>query len=601
MRLLSICSCITLTLALPTLPIPDANDRSSAGYVASFLPLARAKIPGLGDTDYLPFPTFTPNKTTIEELWTQLEYISPVQVAAKSNLANSTEVELPSDPTQYIPAHPYEETKHLQFPKNFKYGVSSSAPQSEGAVKEGGRGPTIWDYIPHLFPPSIVPTIDIVSDFYHRYKNDIARVKAMGVNSYSLSIAWSRIYPLGSGEVNEAGLEFYDRVIDELLRNNIEPMVSLLHFDAPLALLAQYGDFTSPNIIADFNKYAETVFRRYGDRVKNWITINEPRTYCEAINYFPYDRAYPIGVDSQNAEWHCVHNILVAHATAVQTYRKLVKDNIITSGQIGVKIEFAKPAPYTDSKEDKEAADRATDFLLGIIAKPIFIDGDYPTLCKETLGDLLPPFTEEEQRLLKGSADYYVQNLYDVLMAKAAPNGIEACASNRSDPLWPTCRDTKFKYLSSVPDGWGNGQPSDPITPTFTNTWFAIREQLKYLAKTYPSTGGIYIGEFGWPEAFEGKRDELYQIVSDYDREDYYLDYLHAFLLSVNEDNVDLRGIFAWTPFDDYEWIIGTELKLGLQYVNFTDPALPRSYKRSFFGYSNFMRQHLRHGDFNSS
>ncbi|KAG2181182.1 hypothetical protein INT43_008764 [Umbelopsis isabellina] len=544
---------------------------------------------------------FTPNKTTLEELWDQIEYINPVQVAAKSNLTNSTEFVLPSDPTHDMPTHPYEETKYLKFPKDFKYGVSSSAPQSEGAVKEDGRGPTIWDYIPHLFPPSVEPTIDIVADFYHRYKNDISRVKAMGINSYSLTIAWSRIYPLGTGQANEVGLEFYDRVIDELLRNNIEPMVSLLHFDTPFALLAQYGDFMSPKIVADFNNYAETVFRRYGDRVKRWITINEPRTYCKAATYFPYDRAYPTGINAQNAEWHCIHNILVAHGTAVQTYRRLIKEKVIVSGQIGVKNEFAKPAPYTDSKEDKEAADRVADFLLGIVAKPIFVDGDYPILCKETLGDFLPPMTTEEQKLLKGSADFYIQNLYDVPRAKAAPNGIEACVSNRSDPLWPVCRDERIQYVSTVPDGWSNGQPSAPITPTFSNTWFAIRDQLKYLAKTYPSTGGIYIGEFGWPELLERKRDELYQIVSDYDREAYYLDYLHAFLLSVNEDDVNLKGVFAWAAFDDYEWIIGTEIKLGLQYVNFTDPALPRSYKRSFYSYSNFMRQHLRHGDFNSS
>lgn len=601
MRFLSTFLYITLTVALPTSSNPDAADGPFAGYETGHRILSRAKIPGLGDTAHLSFPIFTPNKTTLEELWAQIEYINPVQVAFKSNLTNIIQVELPSDPTEDMPAHPYEDTRHLKFPKDFKYGVSSSAPQSEGAVKEDRRGPTIWDYIPHLFPTSVEPTIDIVADFYHRYKNDIARVKAMGVNSYSLTIAWSRIYPLGNGQANEAGLEFYDRVIDELLRNNIEPMVSLLHFDTPFALLAQYGDFMSSQIVADYNNYAETVFRRYGDRVKRWITINEPRTYCKAMTYFPYDRAYPIGIDAQNAEWHCIHNILVAHGTAVQTYRRLIEENVIVSGQIGVKNEFVRPSPYTDSKEDKEAADRAADFLLGIIAKPVFVDGDYPMLCKETLGSLLPPLTAEEQMLLKGSADFYIQNLYDVPMAKAAPNGIEACASNRSDPLWPVCRDESLEYTFLVPDGWSNGQPSDPLTRTFSNTWFAIRDQLKYLAETYPSTGGIYIGEFGWPEAFEGKRNELSRIVSDYDRENYYLDYLHVFLLSVNEDNVNLKGVFAWSAFDDYEWIVGTEIKLGLQYIDFTDPALPRSYKRSFFSYRNFMRQHLRNGDFNAA
>ncbi|CAM0137390.1 unnamed protein product [Umbelopsis sp. WA50703] len=559
------------------------------------------KITRLLVTDYALFPSFTPDKTTVEELWSIVEIFRPVQVAAKTSLTHSIEFELPSDPTKSIPSHRYQEVQPLKFPRGFKFGVASSAPQSEGAAKEDGKGPTLWDYLPHLFPPFLMETADIVGDFYHRYRNDIARMKAMGINSWSLSIAWARIYPLGSGEVNEAGLEFYDRVIDELIRNNIEPVVTLLHFDVPLALVARYGGMLSPKIIADFNKYAETVFRRYGDRVKYWITMNEPRTYCISNNLPPYDQVYPTGINAKNADYHCIHNSLVAHGTAVQTYRKLVKDGTIVSGQIGVKNEFSKPTPYTDFTEDKEAAQRTADFLLGIVAKPIFIDGDYPTICKETLGDMLPPLTAEEQILVKGSADFYVQNLYDVLLAKAAPNGIRACSSNQSDPLWPICRDSSSKYMAAVPGGWGNGQQSDPSTTTFINTWFAVRDQLKYLAKTYPTTGGIYIGEFGWPEAFEGKRNELYQIVSDYGREAYFLDYLNEFLLSVNEDGVNLKGVFAWAPYDDYEFLSGTSQKLGFQYVNFTDPTLPRTFKRSFFSVRNFMRQHLLVSDFNSS
>ncbi|KAG2174287.1 hypothetical protein INT43_004310 [Umbelopsis isabellina] len=547
-----------------------------------------------------PTPSFTPNKTTVEDLWAQVEKNKPVLVAAESNLTDSTELKLPPAPHAFFPNYLSERTKILKFPKGFKYGVASAATQVEGAAKEDGKGPSVWDYGPHVYPDLYTGAPDVTNDFYHRYKNDFARLKAMGVNTFSLSIAWTRIYPLGRGEVNEAGLAFYDKVIDEAIKNNLEPVVTLFHWDTPLALSVQYGSWMSPKVIDDYNQYAETVFRRLGDRVKMWITFNEPRVFCSQVAVIPYTLTYPDGTNSTNAPYQCTHNLLVAHGTAVQTYRKLVKEGTIAAGQIGLKNDDNKPTPWSDSEEDKEASDRHADFFVGIFAKPIYVDGDYPATCKETLGDILPPLTPEEQKLVKGSADFYAQDLYRVNTAKAAPNGIEACKKNSSDPNWPTCQDNRVEYTSGAPGGWGYGQQADPRVNWLVNSWFALRDQLKYLTKTFPSKGGIYISEFGWAEAFENQRTELYQIVSDYGRESYYMDYLNEFLLAIHEDSIDLRGIFAWSLYDNFEWQSGLTQKFGLQYVNFTDPALPRYFKRSFFSMRDSMKHHLEPEDFNS-
>lgn len=582
-----------ISVLSPTSDIPGTTPPSTVS------PTSTTSATATGSTNS-PTPSFTPGVTTVEDLWAQTEIYSPVLVAAKSNLTDSTDFILPPNPPAFLPSYLSENTKNLKFPKGFKYGVASAATQVEGAAKEDGKGPSVWDYGTHVYPQLYTGAPDVTDDFYHRYVNDLARLKAMGVNTFSLSLSWTRIYPLGSGKVNEAGLAFYDKVIDEAIKNNIEPIVTLFHWDTPLALSAEYGSFMSPKLVDDFNAYAETAFRRYGDRVKTWITFNEPRVFCSQTSGNPYNLNYPSGVNATSAPYHCTHNLLVAHGTAVQTYRRLSEEKVIPAGQIALKNDDNNPTPWSDKPEDIEAAKRHADFFIGIFAKPIYIDGDYPTTCKETLGSMLPPLTPEEQKLIKGSADFYAQDLYRINTAKAAPNGIEACVSNVTDPNWPACQDNRPEYTSGAPGGWGYGQQADPRSNWLVNSWSAIRDQLKYLTKTYPSKGGLYISEFGWAEAFENQRTEMYQIVSDYGRESYYRDYLNEFLLSIHEDGIDLRGVFAWSLYDNFEWGLGLTQKFGMQYINFTDPALPRSFKRSFFAMRDVMRHHLQSEDFNS-
>lgn len=162
------------------------------------------------------------------------------------------------------------------FPKHFLWGSASAAYQIEGAWNEDGKGPSVWDVFTKIPGKTFKATNgDIAVDHYHRYKEDVALMAEMGLKAYRFSVSWPRIFPNGKGEINEAGLAFYDNLIDELLSHHIEPVLTLYHWDLPQALMDEYGGFESRNIIEDFNNYCITLYKRFGDRVKYWVSLNE--------------------------------------------------------------------------------------------------------------------------------------------------------------------------------------------------------------------------------------------------------------------------------------------------------------------------------------
>lgn len=211
------------------------------------------------------------------------------------------------------------------------FGVGSSAYQNEGAADEDGRGPSIWDTFSHT-PGKIADGSngDVADDQYHRYKEDVKLLVAMGVDSYRLSISWVRIFPMGRGAINDKGVTFYNNFINELLRNRIKPVVTIFHWDMPQPLEDEYGGFLSHNIVKDFTDYADTCFRLFGDRVKIWTTINEPNIF----SLFGYNNGTfapgrcskainancPAG-NSATEPYIAAHNMLLSHASAVKLYR----------------------------------------------------------------------------------------------------------------------------------------------------------------------------------------------------------------------------------------------------------------------------------------
>nr|GMD00399.1 beta-glucosidase 40-like [Ipomoea batatas] len=208
------------------------------------------------------------------------------------------------------------------FPKGFVFGTASSAYQVEGAVEEDGRGATIWDTFSHTFGKiADFSNGDVAVDQYHRYLEDVELMKDMGMDAYRFSIAWSRIFPNGTGEINQAGVDHYNNLIDALLAKGVTPYVTLYHWDLPQALDDRYGGWLDPQIIKDFATYAETCFKKFGDKVKHWISVNEPHTV--ALRGYGTGIHAPGRAGNSSTEPYIVgHNLLLAHATIVDIYRK---------------------------------------------------------------------------------------------------------------------------------------------------------------------------------------------------------------------------------------------------------------------------------------
>ncbi|KAJ1389836.1 Glycosyl hydrolases family 1, N-terminal conserved site [Sesbania bispinosa] len=307
------------------------------------------------------------------------------------------------------------------FPKGFVFGTASSAFQYEGAVKEDGRGPSVWDTFSHS-PGKIVDrsNADVAVDQYHRYEEDIQLMKDMGMDAYRFSISWSRIFSNGSGEINQAGIDHYNKLINALLAKGIEPYVTLYHWDLPQALEDKYKGWLSPLIIKDFATYAETCFQKFGDRVKHWITFNEPHTFAMM--------GYDLGLEapgrcsillhqlcrngnSATEPYIVAHNVLLSHAMVADIYRKKYK-----GGFIGISLDVIWFESATNTTEDIEATQRALDFQLGWFLDPL-VFGDYPNSMKTRVGSRLPKFSKSQASLLKGSLDFVGINHYTTFYA----------------------------------------------------------------------------------------------------------------------------------------------------------------------------------------
>ncbi|KAF3436443.1 hypothetical protein FNV43_RR23535 [Rhamnella rubrinervis] len=299
-----------------------------------------------------------------------------------------------------------------EFPPNFVFGSGTSAYQVEGAANEDGRKPSIWDTFTHAGYTGGA-TGDIACDQYHKYKEDVKLMANIGLNAYRFSISWSRLIPNGRGPVNPKGLQYYNNLINELLSHGIQPHVGLFHFDLPQTLEDEYGGWISRRIVKDFTAYADVCFREFGDRVQYWSTVNEPNVFTQGgydTGFVPPVRCSPpFGTynctrgNSTTEPYIAAHHILLAHASTVRLYRKKYQEK--QQGFIGLSIYTLWYTPFTDSKEDIIATQRANDFLIGWFLDPL-VFGDYPEIMKKNVGSRLPSFTDDESKLVKGSLDF---------------------------------------------------------------------------------------------------------------------------------------------------------------------------------------------------
>ncbi|KDR83279.1 hypothetical protein GALMADRAFT_152200 [Galerina marginata CBS 339.88] len=526
----------------------------------------------------------------LQKLW---DIVGPVEPPPfTTTRVPKTPIAVPSPPPPMYPSWftpaPADIMPNLKFPKGFFFGVATAAYQVEGAVKNEGKGPTMWDWNSRQ-PNGVADGSngDIVDLQYYLYKEDVARVAALGVNAHSFSISWARVFPFGTADspVNQPALDHYSDLIDYHIKSGVTPIATLFHWDTPLAIQAYYGGFLSPKVVDDFVNYAKTVFKAYNGRVKTWYTFNEPRVYCSQVGGYPFNFTLPAGVSAASSPYQCSYNLLKAHAAVVKAFREMK-----IQGEISFKNDDFVGIPWrANNTDDIMAVERHASFRIGAFSDPVFTTGDWPKIMTDTLPpSFLPRFTAQEKKDILGSGDFFAIDPYRTQYIAAPPDGLAACVSNTSHPMWPECHST---VLFDSNAGWAAGLSPDPLSSWLQATPNFVRQSLGELHTRWP-TKKMYISEFGFVEPFEEDRTELFRITEDATRTNYFMSYLGEILLAINEDKLPIAGTFAWAMVDNIEWSSGTSAKFGIQYVNYT--TLERHYKRSAFALSQFFKGRIQ-------
>ncbi|KAK4388699.1 Oleuropein beta-glucosidase [Sesamum angolense] len=543
---------------------------------------------------------------------------------------------------EYLNSKGHHDNSHItrnDFPPNFLFGTATSAYQFEGGAAKGGRGPSIWDTFALKTPGRVADGSNgnVATDLYARFEEDITMMKKMGFDAYRFSISWPRILPGGRccAGVNQEGIDFYNNVIDTLIQHEIEPYVTLFHWDLPQCLQDEYDGFLSKRVVDDFREFAELCFWEYGDRVKNWTTLNEPTTYSiqgyasctfppsqapsptfltaliSSVKDFFHDHpalqdfditSIPASFRSALASLlHSYSSDSYQDGTNVVAYRGVFEPKQLLStflyddtrtnysnyslkpkpdqakdvyivgrnmllahaaaehqeGKIGITLvtHWLEPLNNRDP-DDIKAAKRGVDFMLGWFLEPI-VSGNYPqSMIDNVPPENLAPFTKSESEMVKGSYDFLGLNYYTANYASNDPD--------------PDCADGYFKdqhIKLHIP--WG------------------IYKLLKHTKETYKNLPPIYITENGVDERSNHKHTAQ-QACDDTMRVNYYQQHL-AYVRKAIDEHVDVRGFFAWSWCDNFEWTEGYSVRFGIMYVDFKND-LRRYPKKSALWFSKFLK-----------
>ena len=426
-----------------------------------------------------------------------------------------------------------------EFPAGFLWGTATAAYQIEGAWAEDGKGPSIWDTFSHTEGKiHDGETGDFACDHYHRYRDDVALMAELGLNAYRFSIAWPRVLPAGTGDTNSRGLTFYDRLVDALLERSIRPFVTLYHWDLPQAL-EDRGGWASRETASAFGDYAALMGRHLGDRVKDWITLNEPF----AVTLM----GYILGIHAPGREdpaeaFQVSHHLNLAHGDAVRALRATVPQS-----RIGITHVSFPVYPASDRDSDRAAARRFDGFANRWFWDPT-LRGTYPDDMLEHLKSLAPKVDAGDMERICPPIDFFGHNSYTRAVVTDDPASPLAGVA----PLPPRGPQTEM--------GW-------EVYPEH------LYDSLTRIAREYDSPV-IYITENGaaFADTLTNGR------VEDVDR----VDYLHAHLAAAHRailKGVKLRGYFCWSFLDNFEWSFGYSKRFGVVYVDFANQR--RIVKRS--------------------
>lgn len=435
----------------------------------------------------------------------------------------------------------------VTFPEGFLWGAATASYQIEGSPLADGAGMSIWHRFAHT-EGTIADrsTGDLACDHYNRWREDIQLMKQLGLKAYRFSIAWGRIFPEGTGALNEKGLGFYNRLVDALLEAGITPMITLYHWDLPGALQDK-GGWANRDIVGWFTDYAVTCFSKLGDRVKLWITHNEPWVF--SIIGYMWGHHAP-GMRDKYAAMKSAHHALLSHGSAVQAFRQTGPKE----GQIGITLNLSPAHPASQKEEDLLAARNQNAFSNGMFLDPLAGRG-YPPELSQYLGEAIPSITPEEQSLIAQPIDFLGVNYYSRSIVQYDPDH-----PNKTRHL----RNEQAQYTEM---GWEVYPPG-------------IYELLTWLHKTYPHIPQFYITENG--AAFADQVNEKGEI-EDNNR----LEFLKQHFLQAHQalqEEVPLKGYMVWSLMDNFEWAFGYTKRFGIVYVDY--PTQKRIIKKSGHWYS---------------
>lgn len=422
----------------------------------------------------------------------------------------------------------------LQFPASFLWGAATASYQIEGAVHEAGRGESIWDRFCSIHGNVHNNESGAVAcDHYHRYQEDVQLMRELGLQAYRFSIAWPRILPKGRGRVNAAGIDFYERLVDALLLAKIEPFVTLFHWDLPQALQDDFGGWTSRDTAKAFADYVDVVSQRLGDRVKNWITLNEPMVVAQA----GYEHGvHAPGVRDPRLAWQVAHHLLLGHGLAVPVIRANVKN-----AQVGIALNFSSVHAATDTNRDQFAAHVEDGKAHRWYIEPIF-RGAYPADIMELLeqNNLAPQIVNGDAAIIAAPVDFLGINNYTRNIVRQRPGAAAGTAEH--------IRNNGAEYTEV---GW-------EVYPA------GLREVLVRLHQEY-HVPRLYVTENG--AAFADAVGANAR-VRDTQRTNYYREYLTQVHAAINA-GVPLAGYFAWSLLDNFEWAEGYAKRFGIIYVDY--------------------------------
>jgi len=451
----------------------------------------------------------------------------------------------------------------MPFPKNFVWGAATAAYQIEGAWNADGRGRSIWDVFSQQ-PGKVFDDHNgnVACDHYHRWPEDVALMAGLGLQAYRMSVSWPRIQPRGTGRPNAKGLSFYDRLIDALLAAGITPWVTLYHWDLPQAL-QERGGFGQRDFVEWFGDYAAIVAARLGDRVKHWMTFNEPPVI---LGLGHQEGKFAPGLRLPFAD--CLlgaHHLLMAHGRAVQALRAgcrgSVKISLAHTGRERIPATIA-PRDIEAARRDYFASTERSMWNLAWWADPV-IFGHYPADGVKAFGRAMPRVTSEDLQLIAQPIDFISYNCYTGLPVRADARG----------------------RLQKVPGGWGAGNPRGTLP------WLEIAPDAAYWAARFQTERygrPLVFSENGYCNTDFVHRDGR---VHDPQRVDFLARYLGAIRRAVDE-GVPVAGYFYWSLLDNFEWAEGYKDRFGLVHVDFQTQK--RTPKDSYFWYRDFIRSRGR-------